>query len=117
MKRTGGVKKVRPDRKAKRFVRNFRSRERVKFGKHRCACQVCKREPTRRLPNINAHVVHTRGAGGDYLCIAILCPACDLLASARPRSFWTDRDLDPAQLAAEHQARWLEYAVANGMEP
>lgn len=119
MKRTGGVKRIRPDRCAKKFIRNFRSKERVKFGKHRCACQACGREPTRRLPNINAHYQARGmgGCGGNYLKIVILCPACDMLATAAPRTFWEDRNLNPQQLAAEHQGHWLEHAAANGLEP
>ena len=100
--------KARNERRIKeKFARNFGSKERVEFAKTR-TCYCCRK----RRAVVNAHVVHARGmggAGGTFLDVTALCEVCDRASTARPKSFWVEVGIDPADIAAEFEGDWLDH--------
>lgn len=100
-----------PKRKREKFVRNFRSVERVEFGKMQ-PCAACSCAPTRDNPVENAHhqARGMGGCGGTYLDVVPLCRRCHHKQESAPVTFWKERNLNPVELATEHQYRWQAWA-------
>ena len=108
-KRKTRIRPVNRARAAKRFARNFNRDEYVAWTNEHC-CLFCGRhDETIRC----AHILHSRGAGGDWRVTGPACADCDGCWEGKGRhTFLRSRRLTWAEVeyrVAAHQRSWDEY--------